>query len=155
MVNATRVQLEKAARQRIEAAGVLCPSTGLSRPAVAAYLAHVGLECLLKAWLLLKNKAADTYALQKRIPESEVEILFSAKGHNLGMLAKKVSLDRHLIAQDEEHVLESKGWKRLVGGQRPYDVRYGTVTVSSTHAREEVETAMTLLLSLSKVLSEN
>jgi hypothetical protein len=152
MIDATRMQLAKAARQRIEAAYHLCPSNGASRPSVSAYLAHVGLECLLKAWLLYKNNASDTRQFRNRIPEAEADQLFSGKGHDLKMLAEKALLKRHLTASDEEELLRHPAWARLAATSRPYDVRYGIATVPVSQAREEVQIAMSILKSMEKAL---
>ncbi len=152
MIDATRTQLAKAGRQRIEAANHLCPLHGASRPGVSAYLAHVGLECLLKAWLLFKNNARDTYQFRSRLPAAEVDEIFSGKGHDLRVLAEKASLRRHLTAGDEQDLMDRPGWSRLTSTGRPYDVRYGVANVAVAHAREEVEVAMAILQSIEKAL---
>lgn len=124
----------------------------MPRPAVAAYLAHVGLECLLKAWLLLKNNADDTHQLRVRLPEHEADQLFSARGHDLAMLAEKVALRRHLVAQNEVDLIERAAWTRLAHPPRPYNIRYGALSLAMTEATEEVDVAQAILDSLEKVL---
>jgi hypothetical protein len=124
----------------------------VARPVVAAYLAHVGLECLLKAWLLFKNKATSTYHLRTRIPEADADELFSAKGHSLRLLAEKVSLRRHLEANGNPTLLDSSAWKRLASDRRPYDARYGAAVTSRAQAAEEVAVAVDLLRSIEEVI---
>lgn len=155
MIDATRKQLAKAARQRIEAAEHFVPRSNesvVSRPAVAAYLAHVGMECLLKAWLLLKSNADDTRQFRARLPPQEADEFFSAKGHNLAALAKKASLKRHLVAENEPGLMDLAAWARLANPPRPYNLRYGVLTLASDHAKEEVELALTVLRLIEKVL---
>jgi HEPN domain-containing protein len=155
VIDVTRKQLAKAARQRIEAAGHFVPRSNESlipRPAVAAYLAHVGMECLLKAWLLLKNNADDTHQLRARLPEQEADELFSAKGHNLAALAEKASLKRHLVAENEPGLMDLAAWTRLANPPRPYNLRYGVLNLALDQAQEEVELALTVLRLVEKVL---
>lgn len=155
VIDVTRKQLAKAARQRIEAAEQFVPRPNeslIARPAVAAYLAHVGMECLLKAWLLLKNRADDTHQLRTRLPEHEADELFSARGHNLAVLAEKVSLRRHLVAENEPGLMDRAAWIRLAHPPRPYNLRYGVLNLGLEHAKEEVELALTILRLIEKVL---
>ena len=155
VVDVTRRQLAKAARQRIEAAQQFVPRPNESfvpRPAVAAYLAHVGMECLLKAWLMVKNNANDTQQLRKRLPEREADELFSAKGHNLVALAEKAALKRHLVAENEPGLMDLAAWARLATPPRPYNLRYGVLNLGLDEAKEEVELALTILRVVEKVL---
>jgi hypothetical protein len=148
VIDVTRTQLAKAARQRIEAAEQFVPRPNgrlTARPVVAAYLAHVGIECLLKAWLLLKNKAEDTHQLRSRLPQHEARELFSAKGHNLTALAEKVSLRRLLVADNQQQLMDSAAWTRLVDPRRPYDLRYGVSNLGLEQSKEEVVLALTIL----------
>jgi hypothetical protein len=153
LIDVTRKQLAKAARQRIEAAEILCPAgVPCPRPAVAAYLAHVGVECLLKAWLLYKNKATDTHQFRAKLPPKDAEALFTARGHDLRLLADKASLKRHLVAEKASALLAGEAWGRLASDGRPYDVRYGTVAVAAADAAEEVSVAKSLLHLIERVL---
>ena len=155
MIDVSRKQLATAARQRIEAAAQFVQAHGgafIPRPALAAYLAHVGLECLLKAWLMLKSRADDTHQLRKNLPQHEVDDLFTARGHNLVLLAQKVALRRHLVAERQEALMSGAAWSRLAAPPRPYNIRYGTLSLPHEDAAEEVAIATAILHSIEKVL---
>lgn len=144
MVHASRKQLTRIARQKIEVAQLIGDgSVPCTRPQVASYLVHVALECVLKARILLINKSEDTYQLLTRTPADTVESLFRGKsGHDLGALAAKSGLERLLAADQNEAILRGTAWLRLIGANRPYSIRYGAESLAGADATAEVDVAV-------------
>lgn len=88
--NARREHLRLAADDRLSAAADLHAS---GRSQLAAYVNHVGIECLLKARILSQAGVESVATLRSRWNPEDVDSVFSGKsGHELRRLADKAKL---------------------------------------------------------------
>ena len=141
MLNANSEQLRQSAQTKKEAAKALIIGKSPHYPVPAAYLAHVALECALKYRILVRNKAKHIEELRRRLPRSVFDGLFSGiSGHDLHHLERTAGLARFLTAIGSESLLDREEW-RLMGGDRPYSLRYGCEKVPVSHASRQVEFA--------------
>lgn len=135
--NARKEHLRLAADDRIKAAAELFDG---GRDQLAAYVNHVGIECLLKARILGQAGVDSVAALRELWAAHEVDALFSgSSGHSLQRLAEKASLRRVLQADDALHLLQNPAWKSLCNVMRPYSLRYGQESPSRKAAKGELE----------------
>ena len=145
MQDATWQQLKLAGVHKVEVARELCGNSP-AKPAVAAYLAHVGLECLLKSWLLTKYNCRNISHYLRSKKSTDNKVFSGSQGHNLEILARETALSRFLTAEKKSPLLTSNGWRGLISSNRPYDVRYGSTALSITDARAEVDVAHAIYL---------
>jgi hypothetical protein len=120
----------------------------------APYLAHLALECSLKARILemAKVSTVDEF-VSRQGPETGKRIFSTKAGHSLDLLAEQASVRRLLVASGSTPALldDSAPWRRLNGPDRPYSLRYGAERVAPRDARVEVE----LVQQLMGILEEN
>lgn len=124
-------------------------------PASAVYLAHVALECALKAQLLSRGGCATTDDLAKKLPKVHSTLFRSARGHDLGALACQLGL-KGFVETFGKTWVDDECWKRMASSDRPYSLRYGAETISRSTAEDEVQRVSFLsetLLSGIKVVS--
>ncbi len=145
MTDSSRAQLLKASRRWVEAAGALLRMNG-GRPRETAYLVHVGVECALKARILVRARATSVTDLRRLLPEDDWNELFrGSSGHDLGALAKKACLKMLLVNEDRESLLSAAAWARMTSADRPYSLRYGAIVVPLRDATEELEVGGTIV----------
>lgn len=106
-------------------------------PASAVYLAHVALECAIKARLLERNGCASVKDLERKDPKAFKVLFRSTKGHDLPVLAKKIRLENFVKTYGKEWS-EDTCWERLSHSDRPYSLRYGAEEIAETEAQEDV-----------------
>jgi hypothetical protein len=107
-------------------------------PSSAAYLAHVGLECALKARLLWRGGVESAEDLEEKHPQVHAALFRGRQGHNLGALAKELRLQR-LLATEGKPWKDDSCWKRISHSDRPYALRYGTESMERDVAKEELD----------------
>jgi hypothetical protein len=110
------------------------------RPCTAAYLAHVALECVLKAHLLYRGGCASVGHLQSKNPSTYSALFQGRRGHNLQVLADKLGLPRLLRIEGKAWV-DDECWKRISSDARPYSLRYGEEDVSCKEVEQELKRA--------------
>lgn len=105
--------------------------------ASAAYLAHVALECAMKARLLYRDGCDSVKDLARKSPNVSHLLFKTSKGHDLTILSEKLALSR-VVKLDGKTFANDACWKRLCSEARPYSLRYGTEEISEKDAREDV-----------------
>lgn len=113
-------------------------------PASASYLAHVALECALKARILEQGGCTSVEELQKKHPKVHGPLFTTKQGHDLERLAKELGVDRVLATMGKQW-WDDDCWKRLSSSKRPYSLRYGTEEVDDASVTEEVERCTEIL----------
>lgn len=109
-----------------------------AKPHSAAYLAHVAVECALKALLLSRNGCASKEELELKHPKAHAALFHGKSGHDLKRLAEHLRLGR-FMGLSEKAWSEDDCWKRIVNDDRPYSLRYGAEEVSAEAVEEELE----------------
>ncbi|MDX9723018.1 MAG: hypothetical protein RBU37_19870 [Myxococcota bacterium] len=112
-------------------------------PGSAAYLAHVALECAMKARLLWRAGCADTEKLQTQLPKVHRTHFAGKQGHNLRKHAAELGLAK-LVKEEGHEWSDDDCWHRMCGGERPYSLRYAGEEVNAEQAREELDRATKL-----------
>jgi HEPN domain-containing protein len=112
-------------------------------PTSAAYLAHVALECALKARLLYRGGFASAEELKKKHPRVHAKLFHSARGHDIPELAGELRLES-FVALNGKTLANDACWKRLCSSERPYALRYGAQQLREEEATEEVDRASDL-----------
>ncbi|MBI2893934.1 MAG: hypothetical protein HYY06_10310 [Deltaproteobacteria bacterium] len=113
-------------------------------PGSAAYLAHVALECALKARLLSRDGYASAEALAEKQPRVHAALFRSTQGHDLAALAGYLRLNAFVETQGKPW-LDDDCWKRMASSQRPYSLRYGAEPVAQASTQEEINRASALV----------
>lgn len=123
------------------------PSLG-KRPALAptsaSYLAHVALECGIKARLLYRGGVFSIDDLQSKQPRVYETLFRSRTGHDLAQLASEVNL-AGVMAAEGKPLNQDACWRRMTAPTRPYSLRYGAENVEETHVKEEVNRSNDIL----------
>lgn len=109
----------------------------------AAYLAHVALECGIKAHLLHRAGCDGVLALKRMSPPVHDALFSGKKGHDLGQLAEQLRL-KQLLATEGKTFQVDDCWNRLRASERPYCLRYGAERLEVEEAGAEVQRAMEL-----------
>jgi hypothetical protein len=124
------------------------PAKGAQPPALtpgsAAYLAHVALECAIKARILCRGNCYDTEDLKKKQPKVFQALFASKQGHDLEMLAAKIRLEEVLKTEGQAW-RDDLCWRRMSSPDRPYTLRYGAERIREAEAREDVTRTRDLL----------
>jgi len=113
-------------------------------PASASYLAHVALECALKARILFRGGYPSAEALQAKLPKVHAHLFRSAAGHDLGKLATELRLEGFVQTHGKSW-REDACWKRMTLDARPYSLRYGVEQADRSRAKEELDRTSELL----------
>ncbi|MCG8556719.1 MAG: hypothetical protein MJD61_15745 [Proteobacteria bacterium] len=113
------------------------PTHPARAPASAAYLAHVALECAIKARLLYRAGCADGEDLKKKQPKVYDALFRRRQGHELARLAEEVRLSKLMKVEGKQWV-DDDCWKRLTTSERPYSLRYGAENIGASAAGAEV-----------------
>lgn len=113
-------------------------------PASAAYLAHVALECSMKARLLSRGGYASAEALAEKLPKVHAALFRSIQGHDLSVLGTSLRI-KNFVETCGKTWSDDDCWKRMTSSARPYSLRYGTEPLERGTAEEEVRRASTLL----------
>lgn len=106
-------------------------------PASASYLAHVGLECALKARILEKGGCASVDELTKKHPKVYDPLFTTKQGHDLDKLARDLGVEG-LFRTLGKGWREDECWKRLSSSKRPYSLRYGAEDLDDAAVAEDV-----------------
>lgn len=141
----TLERLRRSGRSHLASAHhVLSKATGRARsdvvPVSAAYLVHVGLECVLKARLLYRGGCASAEDLKRKLPKVYDAYFRGSRGHKLDTLAQDLNLPR-LMQTEGKPWVEDECWTRLGDTQRPYSLRYGSEDVDATSVAQELQRA--------------
>ena len=120
-----------------EVQAIRSPDAGI-RLGSAAYLAHVALECVLKARLLSRNACASAEDLQRKHPNVYAALFSGKLGHNLQFIADKLRLPELMRVEGKPWV-DDDCWNRIASSKRPYSLRYGAEDVSSGAVEEELQ----------------
>ena len=123
-MNVRRKNFLEAAQMRLLEARFLLGKDGGHLQA-ACYLAHVALECALKARLLAMAGVWDVDAFIRRRGMAAENIFRGANGHNLEFLAYHARLRVLLEARQKRGALRTPAWQALSHERRPYSLRYG------------------------------
>lgn len=108
------------------------------RPGTAAYLAHVALECVLKARLLYRGGCASAEDLKRKNPKVHDKWFGGKHGHNLRLLAEHLRLPG-LMQTEGRPWCDDRCWGRIASDERPYALRYGAEDVTVSHVRQELD----------------
>lgn len=118
-----------------------------SLPGSAAYLAHLALECVLKAHLLARGGCASAEVLERRHPRVHDALFKGRRGHNLKNLADQIRIESVLNLAGAKWN-DDATWKRMAADDRPYTLRYGVEQLSPGDAENELKRASALLATL-------
>lgn len=113
-------------------------------PASAAYLAHVALECGMKARLLARGGYASVDALKEKAPQVYAALFKGSNGHNLAILADQLRI-KEILALNGKHWISDACWTRIASSERPYSLRYGAEQIDRAKVAEELKRASELL----------
>ncbi|HOW51400.1 MAG TPA: hypothetical protein PLV42_05065 [bacterium] len=103
----------------------------------STYLAHLALECAIKARLLHKQGVNSVDDLEKKHPKIHTALFRGKKGHDIQKLSTDVDLQG--ILKNEGRPLQKDAcWTRIISSTRPYSLRYGTETLQRAEASEEI-----------------
>lgn len=117
----------------------------------AAYLAHVSVECAIKARLLSRGGFACAEDLEKKQPQIYSTLFRSKSGHDLQKLADHLGIKRFLESNGKTW-LDDDCWKRMVSPARPYSLRYGIERITLGAAEEEIKRATELVAVLTDAI---
>jgi HEPN domain-containing protein len=116
-------------------------NTGPALTSVSAtYLAHVALECLLKANLLRRGGFENVAKLRKSLPRVYENLFRGVAGHSIKQLADELRLHHVLVGQDDS-LTNDACWARVCSSERPYSLRYGAEELTVKEATEDVNRA--------------
>ena len=131
------------------------PGQPMLMPLSAAYLAHVALECIMKARLLYRNGCASTEDLQRKYPKVYAALFQGKRGHDLDFLSESLRLPE-LMKLEGKTWVDDDCWKRIASTERPYSLRYGAEDVEASKVEQELQRAAeisTALLSSTKTIA--
>lgn len=112
-------------------------------PGSAAYLAHVALECAIKALILYRAGCANIGDLKRKSPKIYDQLFRTKHGHDLVRLAQEVRLSKFVGTYGKAWA-DDTCWKRMTGNDRPYGLRYGSERIGTDAAKEDVSRARDL-----------
>ncbi len=139
---AGRGHLHSACRVLERTAAGTSPQPALT-PCSAAYLAHVSLECAIKARLLSRGGYVSVEALAEKAPQVHAELFRGARGHDLNVLGSHLRI-KGFVETCGKPWSDDACWKRMTASGRPYSLRYGTEPLATLAAEEEVQRASVL-----------
>jgi hypothetical protein len=113
-------------------------------PASAAYLAHVSIECAIKARLLARGGFASAEDLENKQPQVYSKLFKGKSGHDLSALAGQLRL-KNLVENNGKSWADDACWRRMASSARPYSLRYGMEPIERPAAEQEVQRATELL----------
>lgn len=141
----------QAAKEVLDKVSVTTPRRGQKDPAIlpatVAYLAHVALECVMKARLLSRGDCATATDLERKAPKVHRELFRGKSGHSLSTLAKQLRL-KAILGDDAAILVHDACWSRMQHTERPYSLRYGAESLNRGEVGEELERAAKITAAL-------
>lgn len=108
------------------------------KPGSAAYLAHVALECVLKAHVLYRGGCASAEDLRRKNPKVHADLFQGKHGHDLQFIADSLRLPE-LMKREGKRWSHDDCWNRITSSERPYSLRYGVEDVGDTDTQKELQ----------------
>lgn len=111
-------------------------------PGSAAYLAHVAIECVVKARVLYRSGCASLEDLKRKDPSAHETLFRGRRGHALRFLAESVRLEEILKQEGKDtSIIKDSCWTRMAHDERPYSLRYGAEAPAVDDVEQELQRA--------------